>query len=111
MNLGFLSCIILVPCFGLMGCFFAVRKEKSAKFVSGFNTLSKDEQAMYDKAYMARDMRNSCFLWAGIMLAGALLSLILTPYLAIAAYLIWGFFFFKDVHFDPHKAFEKYLLK
>ena len=45
------------------------------------------------------------------MLAGALLSCFLTPYMAILAYIIWFVLFFKEVHFDNYKAFEKYLLK
>ena len=28
-----------------------------------------------------------------------------------SAFIIWLVLFFKDVHFDTHKAFEKYLLK
>ena len=46
-----------------------------------------------------------------IMLAGALLSYFLTPYIAIPTYIIWLVLFFREVHFDNHKAFEKYLLK
>lgn len=45
------------------------------------------------------------------MLIGAILSYFVTPYLAIIAFIIWLFLFFKDVHLDNHKAFEKYLLK
>ena len=47
----------------------------------------------------------------GIMLVGAVLSYFLTPYMAIPAFIIWLVLFFKEVHFDTHKAFEKYLLK
>ena len=47
---GFWACIVLVLPFGIIGVLFAIFKEKSAKFVSGFNTLSKEEQEMYDKA-------------------------------------------------------------
>ena len=72
---------------------------------------SKEEQAMYDKAQISRDIRNQCFIWAVIMLAGALLSCFLTPYMAIPIYIIWLVLFFREVHFDNHKAFEKYLLK
>ena len=57
------------------------------------------------------DIRNQCFMWAIIMLAGALLSCFLTPYIAIPTYIIWLVLFFREVHFDNHKAFEKYLLK
>lgn len=31
--------------------------------------------------------------------------------MAIPAFLIWIILFFKEVRLDPHKAFEKYLLK
>lgn len=110
-NIGFWCCFVLVPAFFILGLLFAVFKEKSARFVSGFNTLPKEEQGLYDKAYIARDMRNSCFLWAAVMLAGAVTSLLFTEYFAIAAYIIWGILLFKDVHLDAHKAFEKYLLK
>ena len=72
---------------------------------------SKEEQALYDKAHISCDIRNQCFMWAIIMLAGALLSCFLTPYIAIPTYIIWLVLFFREVHFDNHKAFEKYLLK
>ena len=108
---GFWACIVLVLPFGIIGVLFAIFKEKSAKFVSGFNTLSKEEQEMYDKAWIARDIRHSCFVWAAIMLIGAVSSYVLTPYAAIGAYIIWLILFFRDVHFNAHKAFEKYLLK
>lgn len=109
MNIGFWSCFVLVPVFGVMGVVFGLLKEKSSKFVSGFNMLPKEEQERYDKAYLARDMRNSCFLWTGIMLTGAVLSWMITSYMAIGAYIVWMILFFKDVHMDARKAFEKYL--
>ena len=73
--------------------------------------MSKEEQALYDKAYISRDIRNQCFIWAVIMLIGAVLSYFLTPYMSIPTFVIWLILFIKDVHFDTHKAFEKYLLK
>jgi hypothetical protein len=111
MNIGFYMCIILVPCFAIIGLMFGIFKEKSTRFVSGFNTLSEKEQVLYDKRYIAKDTRNSCFLWSSIMLIGALGSLFLTPYFSIVAYIIWGILFFKDIHYDTRKAFEKYLIK
>ncbi|MBO5030633.1 MAG: hypothetical protein J6D08_01900 [Lachnospiraceae bacterium] len=45
------------------------------------------------------------------MLAGALVSYFITSYAALIAFIVWGILFFKDVHIDAHKAFEKYLLK
>lgn len=111
MNIGFLMCGILVIPFLIIGALFAIFKEKAAKFVSGFNSLSKKEQALYDKAYISRDIRNQCFTWSVIMIIGALLSYFVTSYMAIPAFTIWGIIFFKEVHFDTRKAFEKYLLK
>ena len=49
MNIGFWSYIILVIPFLIIGVLFAIFKEKAAKFVSGFNSFSKEEQALYDK--------------------------------------------------------------
>ena len=111
MNIGFGSCIILAILFVIIGVLFAIFKEKAAKFVSGFNSFSKEEQSLYDKVQISHDIRNQCFIWTVIMLAGALLSCFLTPYMAIPAYIIWLILFFREVHFDNHKAFEKYLLK
>lgn len=108
MNMGFLLCIVLVPCFAVTSLIFGIMKEKSAKLISGFNTLPQKEQDLYNKAYMARDMRNSCVLWSLIMLIGAVCSYAISSYVAIIA---WGILFLKDVHLDAHKAFEKYLLK
>ena len=90
--IGFWACGVLVIPFGIVGILFAIFKEKATKFVAGFNSLSKEEQALYDKAYISRDI-------------------LVTPYMAILAFIIWLFLFLKDVHWDNHKAFEKYLLK
>lgn len=109
MNVGFWMCIVLVPGFLLTGIVFALLKERGAKFVSGFNTLSEKEQELYDKSWIVRDIRNSSFIWSAIMLVGAILSYFLTGYIAAAAYIIWGIWFFKDVHWDAYKAFKKYL--
>ena len=111
MNIGLWLCGVLVIPFVIIGVLFAIFKERAAKFVSGFNSLPKEEQALYDKAHISRDIKNQCFTWAGIMLVGAVLSYFLTPYMAIPAFIIWLVLFFKEVHFDTNKAFEKYLLK
>ena len=110
MNTGFWSYIIFLILFVIIGVLFAVLKEKAAQFVSGFILLSKEEQALYDKAYISRDIRNQCFTWAGIMLIGAVLSYF-SPYMAVPAFVIWLVLLFKEVHFDTYKAFEKYLVK
>lgn len=111
MNKGFWFCIILAISFVIIGVLFAIFKEKAAKFVSGFNSFSKEEQVLYDKARISRDIRNQCFIWTVIVLVGALLSYFLTLYMAIPTFIIWLVLFFREVHFDNYKAFEKYLLK
>lgn len=111
MNIGFWMCGVLVIPFLIIGVLFAILKDKAAKFVSGFNSLSKDEQLLYDKAYISRDIRNQSFTWSVIMFFGAVLSYFVTSYMAIPAFIIWGILFFKEVHLDTHKAFEKYMLK
>ena len=63
MNLGFWMCGVLVIPFAIMGVLFAIFKGKTAKFVSGFSSLPKEEQALYDKAYISRDIRNQYFAW------------------------------------------------
>ena len=110
MNIGFYMCIGLAIPFLLIGFLFAILKEKAAKFVSGFNSLSKKEQALYDKARISSDIKKQCYVWFVIMFSGAVLSYFVTPYMAIPAYIVWGIMFFKEVHFDVHKAFEKYLI-
>ena len=47
MNLGFGMCGVLVIPFAIMGVLFAIFKGKAAKFVLGFSSLPKEEQALY----------------------------------------------------------------
>ena len=108
MNIGFYFCGILVIPFAAIGVLFAILKEKAAALVSGFNLLPKKEQAMYDRAHISRDIRNQCFVWAAIMLSGAALSYFVSAYMAIPAFVVWLILFFRDVHLDARKAFEKY---
>lgn len=86
-------------------------KEKGAMLVSGFNTLSKEDRDMYDSAAIAKDTRNQFFMWTCIMLAGMILSILNSSYMAIAAYVIWSIAFIKDVHLDAKEAFKKYRKK
>lgn len=110
MNIGFYMCIVLVPVFLILVLIFGIGKERSADLIAGFNSLPKAERERYDKAKIARDKRNSCSIWTLIMLIGAVASL-WSGYAAIVAYILWIILFFKEVHLDPHKAFEQYLIK
>ena len=110
-NVGFLMCSVLVIPFAFVGLIFAIYKEKAAKFVSGFNFLSEKEQEMYDKAAISRDIKKQCYTWSLIMLGGSILSLIISPYMAVFAFVAFLYLVLKDAHFDTYKAFEKYLKK
>lgn len=110
MNLGAWMCGVLVIPFAVVGFVFAILKEKATNLVGGFNTFSKEEQALYDRAAISRDIRNDCFIWSVVMFVGAFLSYFITPYMAIPTFIVWFVLFIKDAHIDPHKAFEKYLL-
>lgn len=111
MLIGFYMCIILVPCFAVLALIFAVFKEKSAKLISGFNTLPKWKQEKYDKKRMAKDCRNNFALWSVVMLIGALGSWFFSAYFAVGAYIVWLVLFFREVHMDAEKAFSKYEIK
>ena len=104
-------CGILVAPFTIVGLLFGIFKEKATRFVAGFNSFSEAEQALYDRAAISRDIRNQCFIWSGLMLAGTVLTYVITTYIAIPTFIIWCILFFKDTHIDVHKAFDKYLLK
>ena len=78
MNIGLWLCGFFVILFVIIGVLFAIFKENAARFVSGFNSLPKEEQALYDKASISRDIKNQCFIWAGLMLIGTVLSYFLT---------------------------------
>ena len=108
--LGFYACIIMVFFFFLMALLFTVGKERAANWLSGFHSLPEEERAKYDRKQMVADTRNDFLLWGIIMLAGALVSLWISGYGAVAAYLIWLVLFFKDVHLDEEKSFGKYKL-
>lgn len=111
MNIGAVMCSLLGGLFLLMGLLFAALKEKAAMLISGFNTLPREKRALYDTARMSRDQRSSFLLWAAVLAAGAALSLLVSQYCAIAAFAVWLILFFREVHFDVEKAFEKYRRK
>ena len=110
MNIGFWSCMMLVPFFALFALIFYIGKEKATGLLAGFNNLPEKERALYDRARMAKDSAGDFAVWALIMFIGALVSQWISPY-AIVAYVVWVVLLFKDMHLDARKAFEKYLLK
>ncbi|WP_455716280.1 DUF3784 domain-containing protein [Anaerosporobacter sp.] len=111
MNIGFYACLILAIIFGILTFVFFLLKEKGAMLISGFNTLPKHERELYDIAKLSKDQRNSMFIWLLIMCVGALFSFFISQYFAIIAFVVWLIMYFKDVHIDTVKSFEKYKIK
>jgi hypothetical protein len=102
------ACAVSCLLFFLAALIFTALKGKAAILISGFNTLPKQERALYDQERMSQDQRNAFFLWSVIMGIGALLSYFVSKYMAIAAFGVWFLVFLKDVHLDEEKAFGKY---
>ena len=90
MNIGAWMCGVLVFPFAIVGLLFGIFKEKATKFVAGFNSFSEDEQAMYDRAAISRDIKNQCFIWSALMLVGTILSYAITTYIWLFQHLLFG---------------------
>lgn len=110
MNTGVISCIIFGGLFLVMTILFTLLKEKAAVLISGFNSIPKEERKNYNQQKMSKDMRNSFILWSIIFFVGALMSFLVSTYVAIISFVVWLILFFKDVHVDMEKAFGKYRL-
>ena len=108
--IGFWMCIALAPVFAGLGLLFACMKEHAAGLLAGFNELPAQEQAHYDRAWIARDFRDVYLLSAVAMLAGAFGSLWVSNLFAVAAYALWLFLQFRGFHWDARKAYAKYRL-
>lgn len=111
MNIGSMTCATLCVIFFLFGLLFWCLKGKAAILISGFNYMPKEKRERYDQEKISRDQRNSFFIWAGILGVGALLSYVISEYIAIIAIIVWLVVFLKDVHIDEEKAFGRYLKK
>lgn len=110
-NGGTILCVFMMILFLIIALFFLVKKEKGAKYISGFCMLTEEEQNRYDVSYMTKNMRNQSFIWSMIFMMGAILSYGMGSYFAILAFVIWLVLFLKECHLDSEKAFEKYLKK
>ncbi|MEG0345860.1 MAG: DUF3784 domain-containing protein [Erysipelotrichaceae bacterium] len=108
MNIGCITCFIGCLVFLFFAFLFTILGEKGAMLISGFNSLSKVETELYDKARMSKDQRKSFFIWSLILGTGAILSYLISQYIAIVAFVVWLIVFFQDVHLDEEKAFGKY---
>ncbi|WP_099205903.1 DUF3784 domain-containing protein [Scatolibacter rhodanostii] len=110
MNIGLIICLLMAGAFLMLAAIFALLKERAATLISGFNSLSLQEQKQYDRLKMSNNMRNSFLVWFILFIAGAILSYFVSPYAAAGSFLIWLFLVFKEIHLDAEKAFERYKL-
>lgn len=108
MNVGVVGCIAMGVIFSVLLVMFVILKEKGAMLVSGFNMLPKEERKNYDTERMCADQVKAFLTWSIVFFIGALLSYMISQYVAIIAWGIWLILFFKDVHMDTEKAFGKY---
>lgn len=105
-----------VPCltcgvvFLVFAVLFAVLKEKATPMIGGFGSLSKEEQAQYDRAAMARDYCNMFLLWAAVMLTGALFCLHFGLSAFCVTFAVWILTTRGKIHLSTEKAFGKYKL-
>ena len=108
MNVGTIGCLLLSGLFLLLALAFALGKEKAASWISGFNSMLKEEQEQYDRKRMSEDQRNSLLIWSCVFLVGAVFCAWISVWIVVPTIVLWLILFFKDVHMDEKKAFEKY---
>ncbi len=105
-----------IPCatsgvvFLIFAVLFAVLKEKATPMIGGFGSLSKEEQAKYDRTAMACDYRNTFLLWSVVMLTGALFCIHFGLPAFCVTFAVWILTTRKKIHFSAEKAFGKYKL-
>ena len=90
---------------------FAIKKEKAADLVSGFNSLTEAQKARYDKAAIARHYAAFMRLTAEFFLLGAALAHWLGFWAFVAAMAGLLGMCAKEMHVDWEKDFEKYRIK
>lgn len=108
MGIETIICFMLAIIFGLLSSIFGILKGSGAMLISGFSNISKENREKFNKERMSLDMKNSLFIWVVILLLGGVGSYFISKYFAYIAIVIWIILFFKDVHIDPNKAFNKY---
>lgn len=108
---GTVACAALGVLFCLLGGGFFLAGPKAALFVSGFGTLPPSERARYDTAALSRDYARRFLGWGILLLAGAGASALWSAWAALPALAVWQVLFWRQVRWDPERAFERYDLK
>ena len=108
MNVGLILCGILAVFFLVLAGAFLLLKGKAAMLISGFNTLPKEQRALYSHEKMSAAYRNMFLLWGAVFVVGAALAHWIHAYTAIAAFGVWLVLLGKELHMYADKAFEKF---
>ena len=89
---------------------FAVKKEKACRLIGGFNFLTEEQQAQYDRPRIARDYRNLFFTLAAVMFLGALAAPWLHYWALGGAFGLMLVLIFRGWRPYADEAFAKYKL-
>ena len=100
--------LVMSGIFGLIGMIFLILKEKACVLISGYNFKNKKEREEYDKARLSKDEGKFFFRCAVIYLIGAVISIFTGALSFWVAFAVWLIYFFKNVHLNEEKAFDKY---
>ena len=106
-----LSCLAMAAVFFACFALFAVKKEKGADYVAGFNSLTDSQKARYDRTAISQHYRE----WSRMIGEICLLSAAAAHWLGLWAFI--GMIALtliscgREMHIDWEKAFEKYLIK
>ena len=93
--------LIMAIFFFIFATIFALLKEKACLLISGYNFKSKKER-------LSLDMRNNFITYGIIFVIGSIPTYFFGMWCFILTIIIWLIYFFKNVHLDDKKAFEKY---
>lgn len=106
-----IALLLIAVLFLIYTLFLFILKEKSIELISGFNLKSDEEQRKYDIEAIVKNIKIKLFTTSVIFITGAAATLIFGKK-AFYIFLFLGLaFVIKIAHFNPDKAYEKYLKK
>ena len=102
------SCLCLATVFFGCAALFALKKEKGADYVAGFNSLTENQKARYDRAAISRHYLAFMRLLGEISLLCAALAHWIGLWAFVANMVLLLACCASEMHIDWEKAFEKY---
>lgn len=104
-SLAFMGLVFL-----LFAVLFAVRKEKACGLIAGFNSMTEQQQARYDRKAISRDYGRLFAVWAAGAFVFALLCLLWGWLPFVAAIVLLLISLIPHMHLWAENAFKKYLI-